>query len=215
MQCKQWYREILWTLYPIFPNNNILQRYSTISQPKILIQSRYRTFLSSQEVIMFHFYGHTLPSHPIPATTKLFSISIILSFKKCYANIIGNLLGMAFSLGIILWSSLRYLWGFPGSSAGKEATCNAGDTGLIPGSGSSPGEGIDYPLQYSWASLVAQMVKNLPAMWKTWVWPLGWEDPVNAGMATHSSIVAWNIPWTEDSGGVQTMGLQSQAWLRD
>ena len=51
--------------------------------------------------------------------------------------------------------------GFPGSSAGKESACNAGDTGLIPGSGSSPGEGIDYPLQYSWASLVAQMVKNM------------------------------------------------------
>ena len=115
---------------------------------------------------------------------------------------------MAFFMGIILWHSLRYLWGFPGSSVGKEATCNAGDTGLIPGSGSSSGEGIDYPLQYSWAFLVAQMVKNLPAMWKTWVWPLGWEDPVNVGMATHSSILAWNIPWTEDSGGLQTMGLQ-------
>ena len=59
--------------------------------------------------------------------------------------------------------------GFPGSSAGKESTCNAGDLDLTPGSGSSPGEGIGYPLQYSWASLVAQMVKNLPAMRETWV----------------------------------------------
>ena len=57
---------------------------------------------------------------------------------------------------------------FPGSSAGKESTCNAGDPDLIPGLGRSAGEGIGYPLQYSWASLVAQMVKNLPAMWKTW-----------------------------------------------
>ena len=56
-----------------------------------------------------------------------------------------------------------YYWGFPGSSAGKESTCNAGDPGLISGSGRSPGEGIDYPLQYSWASLMAQMVKNLLA----------------------------------------------------
>ena len=59
--------------------------------------------------------------------------------------------------------------GFPDSSVGKEPTCNAGDPGSIPGSGRSPGEGIGYPLQYSWASLVAQLVKNLPAMWETWV----------------------------------------------
>ena len=59
--------------------------------------------------------------------------------------------------------------GFPGSSAGKETACNAGDIDWIPGSGKSPGEGIGYPLQYSWASLVAQMVNNLPATWETWV----------------------------------------------
>ena len=59
--------------------------------------------------------------------------------------------------------------GFPGSSAGKESACNAGDSGSIPGSGSSPGEGIGYPLQNSWVSLVAQMAKNPPAMRKTWV----------------------------------------------
>ena len=61
------------------------------------------------------------------------------------------------------------LVGFPGSSAGKEPTCNAGDPGLIPELGRSPGEGIGCPLQYSWASLVALLVKNLPAMWETWV----------------------------------------------
>ena len=59
--------------------------------------------------------------------------------------------------------------GFSGSSASKESTCNAGDPGLIPGSERSPGEGIGYPLQYSWASLVAQMVKNQPAMQETWI----------------------------------------------
>ena len=59
--------------------------------------------------------------------------------------------------------------GFPGSSADKESTCNAGDPSWIPGSGKSPGEGIGYPLQYSWASPVAQMVKNPPAMRETWV----------------------------------------------
>ena len=57
------------------------------------------------------------------------------------------------------------LWGFPDSSVGKESICNPGDPGSIPGSGKSTGEGIGYPLQYSWASLVAQMVKNLPGMW--------------------------------------------------
>ena len=84
--------------------------------------------------------------------------------------------------------------GFPGSSAGKESTCNAGDPGLIPGSGRSPGKGIGYPLQYSWAFLVSQTVKNLPAMWETCVQSLGWEDPLEEGMATHSSILAWRIP---------------------
>ena len=60
-------------------------------------------------------------------------------------------------------------WGFPGSLVGKESTCNAGDPGLIPGLGRFSGEGIGYPLQYSWASLVAQLVKNLPVMQETWV----------------------------------------------
>ena len=58
--------------------------------------------------------------------------------------------------------------GFTGSSVGKESTCNAGDLSLIPGVGRSTGEGVGYPLQYSWASLVAQLVKNLPAISKTW-----------------------------------------------
>ena len=87
--------------------------------------------------------------------------------------------------------------GFPGGLAGKESACNAGDLGSIPGLGRSPGEGIDYPLQYSWVSLVAQLVKNLAAVQETWVQSLGWEDPPEKGKATHSSILAWRIPWTE------------------
>ena len=83
--------------------------------------------------------------------------------------------------------------GFPGSSAGKEPTCNAGGPGSIPGLGRSPGEGIGYPLQYSWAFLVAQLVKNPPAMRETWVQSLGWEDPLEEGIATHFSILAWRI----------------------
>ena len=85
---------------------------------------------------------------------------------------------------------------FPSSSAGKESACNAGDSDSIPGLGRSAGEGIGYQLQYSWASLVAQPVKNPPAVWETWVRSLGWEDPLEKGTATHSSILAWRIPWT-------------------
>ena len=84
--------------------------------------------------------------------------------------------------------------GVPGSSAGKESSCNAGDPSSIPGSGRSSGERMGYPLLYSWASPVAQMVKNLPAMWETWGQSLGWEDPLEEGMATPSSILAWRIP---------------------
>ena len=76
--------------------------------------------------------------------------------------------------------------GFLDSSVGKEFTCNAGDPGSIPGSGRSPGEGIGYPLEFSWTSLVAQLVKSLPAMQETWVGSLGWEDPLEKGKAIHS-----------------------------
>ena len=79
---------------------------------------------------------------------------------------------------------------FPHSSVGKESACNAGDSGSIPGSGRFAGEEIGYSLQYSWASLVAQLVKNPPAMWDTWVPSLGWKDPLEKGKATHSSILA-------------------------
>ena len=80
--------------------------------------------------------------------------------------------------------------GFPESSAGKESACNAGDPGLIPGSGNSLGERISYPLEYSWASLVAQTVKNLIERRETWVQSLGWEDLLKEGIASHSSKLA-------------------------
>ena len=88
------------------------------------------------------------------------------------------------------------IWGFPDSSVGKESAGNAGDPSLIPGPGRSPGEGKACPLQRSWASLVAQLIKNPPATWETWDRSLGWEDPLEEGKATHSSILAWRIPWT-------------------
>ena len=89
--------------------------------------------------------------------------------------------------------------GFPDSSVGKESACNAGDPGLIPGSERSAGEGRSHPLWYSWASLVAQLVKNPHAMQDTWIRSLGWEDPLWQGKATHSSILAQRIPWTKYS----------------
>ena len=91
---------------------------------------------------------------------------------------------------------IRLNLGFPGSLVDKEATCNAGDLGSTPGLEGSAGEGISYKLQCSWASLVAQLPKNLPAIWETWVPSLGWEDPLEKGKATPSNFLAWRIPWT-------------------
>ena len=113
------------------------------------------------------------------------------SVYYCYTN-----------LGISL-----YFQGFPNSSVGKESACNAGDLGLIPGSGRSTGEGIG-SLQYSWACLVTHLVKNPPAMQETWVRSLSWEDPLEKGKATYSSILACRIPWI-----LQSMGSQKQYML--
>ena len=93
--------------------------------------------------------------------------------------------------------------GFSYNSVGKESACNTGNPALIPGSERSDGEEIGYPPQYSWASLAAQLVKNPPAMPEIWVRSLGWEDPLEKEKATRSSILAWRIPRT-----VQSMGLQ-------
>ena len=71
---------------------------------------------------------------------------------------------------------------------------------MIPGLGRSAGEGKGYSLQYSWVSLVAQLVKNPPAMRETWVPSLGWEDSLEKGKATHFSVLAWRIPWTTVQG---------------
>ena len=93
---------------------------------------------------------------------------------------------------------------FPSSLAGKESTCNAGNPGLTPGLGRSSGEGIDYPFHCSWASPIAQAIKNPPTMQETWVQSLGWEDTLEKGTATHSSTLAWRIPWS-----IQFMESQS------
>ena len=98
--------------------------------------------------------------------------------------------------------------GFPDSSVDKESSCNAGDPGSIPGSGRSTGEGIGYPLQQFWASLVVQLVENSPAMRETWVQSLGWQDPLEEGMATHSNILAWRIPMDRGAWQATVHGVE-------
>ena len=129
----------------------------------------------------------------------------------------GFSLGNCLVISSHLVGKITKVQGFQGGgSDGKESTCNAGDPSSIAGSGRFPGEGMGYPLQYSWASLVAQMVKNLPAMQEAWVRSLGWEDPLEEGMATHSNILASRIPWTEEPGGLQAMRVtKSRTRLSD
>ena len=98
--------------------------------------------------------------------------------------------------GTYWMQTIIYMMDKQHTSVGKEFTCNAGNPSSIPGTGRSTGEGIGYPLQYSWASFVAQLVKNLPAMQETWVQSLDWGDPLEKEKATHSSILVWRIPWT-------------------
>ena len=115
-----------------------------------------------------------------------------------------------------IFTSPLSIKGFPGSSAGKESVDNAGDPSSTHGSGRSAGGWIGYPLEYSWVSLVAQTIKNPPSMQETWVRSLGWEDPLEKRIATHSSILAWRIPWTEQPSRLQSMELtKSQTWLSD
>ena len=83
---------------------------------------------------------------------------------------------------------------------------------MIPGLGRSPGEGMGYLLQYSWASLVAQTVKNLHALQETWLQSLGWEDPLEEGMATHSSILAWRIPMDRGAWWA-TVHVVAESWI--
>ena len=108
---------------------------------------------------------------------------------------------------LCIYHVVLFIMGSPGSSSGKESACNAGNPGSIPGLGRSFGEKIGYPLQYSWASLLVQSVKNLPAMQETWIRSLGWEDPLEEGMATHSSSLARRI--SMDIGTwLQSLGSQ-------
>ena len=105
--------------------------------------------------------------------------------------------------GYVLWASLV------AQLVKKKSVCKARDSGSFPGSGKSPGDGIGYPLQYSWAPLAAQTVKNPPAMQETWVDPRVGRSP-GGGHGNPPCILAWRIPQTEEPGGLQPMGPQSR-----
>ena len=126
---------------------------------------------------------------PLPFASLLFS-------GICKAFSANHLASLHFFFLVMVSITTSCTMGFPHSSVGKESACNAGDPSSISGSGRSTGEWIGYPLQYSWASLVAQLLRNVPAMKETWAQSLGWEDRLEKGKATHSSILAWRVPWT-------------------
>ena len=97
-------------------------------------------------------------------------------------------------VGVVNWIALKtMLWEFPGGLVVRTQCFHCWGPGLM----------------------VAQSVKNLPAVWEMWVWPLGWEDPLEKEMATHSSVLAWRTPWTEHPGGLKSMGSKSQTRLSD
>ena len=150
-----------------------------------------------------------------------FKIIIIFLFStvvSMFTSLLANFVSFYLSSVLSLDHTSRFYWpfgyahtslGFPGDSAGKESACIAVDPSSILGSGSSLGEGIGYSFHFSWASLVTQMVKNLPA-----VWPLGWEDPLLEDMATHSSILAWRIPIDKEAcWSIVHRVSKSQTWL--
>ena len=93
---------------------------------------------------------------------------------------------------------------FPSGSDGKASAYNAGDPSSIPGWGRSPGEGTGYPFDYSWASLVAQMIKNPPAMWDTWVGEILWRRAWQPTLV----FLPGESPWTDEPGGLQSMQSQ-------
>ena len=132
------------------------------------------------------------PSFPliIVISSKLYKLVIITFFLDARLAIIKPLEGFQRITWIFSILGLKQIMGFPDSSVGNKSACNAGDPGLIPGLGRSAGEGIGYPLQCFGAFLMAQLVKNPPVIWETWVRFLDWEDPLEKGKATHSSILA-------------------------
>ena len=197
---------------------NILKFFEKYKCPRIAFSSRTPDMfpMSNQldHMMIFYFYlvcfnfsisYSVLPVHLVYVLQFLhhFSLSLSLFFFFFYV------LPQAF----IKCSRKAFVYicmGFPGSSAGKESACNAGYPSLSPLSVRSPGEGIGYPLQYSWASVMAQMVKytckagDLGSV-------QGWKDPLEEGMAIHYRILAWRIPMGRKSWWATVHGV-TKSW---
>ena len=141
---------------------------------------------NSHPLCLLHSQADSLPLSHLERPLKVFRSllkHLSLESDEAFAFKAISSLWFSFWVGKIPWRRDKLptpvFLGFPAGSVGKESACSAGDPGSIPGSGRSSREGISYPLQYSWISLVAQLVKNLPAMWDIWVQSLGrWEDPL-------------------------------------
>ena len=171
-------------------------------------------YIPIESVFMLNIFYCFLASSAAAQKTKRIKCFYIFEFlsKTSFLSL------KIFSLPLMFWNftgiclfkmyfhTMQYHWisininytilGFSGSSVGKESACSAGDPSSVPELGRFSGEGTGYPLQYSWAFLMAQLVKNPPAIQQTWVWSLGWEDPLEKGTATYSSILAKRIPGT-------------------
>ena len=157
----------------------------------------YTQGITSQPCLSFCYPPHIC--QPTPSLPESCSIPLIKS-TVCSFMLEKLLKTRKQRLLKLIWVWLWNTRASPGSSTGKPLVCNVGDPSSIPGSGRFHGERLNYPLQCSWASLVAQMLKNLPAVQETRVWSLGWEDPLDKGMSTHSNILACRIlmdrgPW--------------------
>ena len=159
-------------------------------------------FIHCQDRVLLQSFSdhHYFPTYP-----KVQNFFFNFFFSIEYSRKLNNLLLPA----VQILNYISITTPFTDSSVDKESAYNAGDPSSIPGYGRSAGDGIGYPLQYSGASLVAQLIKNPPAMRETWVQSLGWEDALEKGRATHSSILAWRIQWTEEPGRLKSIGSPS------
>ena len=177
--------EFLWTMYYFYLYQRIHNLISTNIQMKRNRSSHGPVMMTDDKGVMDN-EKICVWNSEVQHGTKLVCSSVeIASVKRyeTYPKII--FLYWLWSILVIFLYSLRFVFNneisFRPSSVGKESSCNAGDPSSIPGLGRFAGEGTGYPLQYSWASLVAQLVKNPLAMRETWVWSLGWEDPLEKG----------------------------------
>ena len=202
---------------PILSHTNIFSLYQAGCT---IIHEHLYTYIWTQTHSILHIYeyAHTFMHMLTPSHKDTLVHLVTLNIKQIYSHTQTDTYTIHSQTHADAQQSKLWPWshthiyshciykGLPDSSVGKESACNAGDLSLIPGSGRSAGKGIGHPLEHSWASLVAQLVKHLPAKRKTWVRSPGWQDPLEKGKTTHSSVLAWRIPRTIQSMGLQRVG---------